>query len=191
MHGDGNGGNGGPPRMSIPEALALMGEPRTPLDRHIRFTAETIADFFTAFSAVNRRCDLLQAEIDRLGDGAGNGVERSGRGLSKEAFELGEDLLDRIEVGRVFGKKQETSAHGLNGVSHGFSFMGAQIVEDDDVVGLKRRDEELFDVGEKSFAVDRTVEHAGRFDAVVAQRGQEGRSLPVAASCWFWSRSRR
>src|SRR5580692_2232662 len=41
------------------------------------------------------------------GDGAGNGVERSGRGLSKEAFELGEDLLDRIEVGRVFGKKQE------------------------------------------------------------------------------------
>jgi hypothetical protein len=62
-----------------------------------------------------------------LGDGAGNGIERSGRGLSKETFELGEDLLDRIEVGRVFGKKQETSAHGLNGVSHGFSFMGAQI----------------------------------------------------------------
>jgi hypothetical protein len=76
-----------------------------------------------------------------LGDGAGNGVERSGGGLSKEAFELGEDLLDRIEVGRVFGKKQEPSAHGLNGVSHGFSFMGAKIVEDDNVVGFERRDE--------------------------------------------------
>src|SRR5580700_9361811 len=96
------------------------------------------------------------------------------------AFELGGDLVGPVEGGRGFGKKQETSAHGLNGVSHGFSFVGAKIVEDDNVVGFERRDEELFDVGEKSFAVDRTVEHAGRLDAVVAQRGEEGRGLPFA-----------
>jgi hypothetical protein len=41
-------------------------------------------------------------------------------------------------------------------------------------LGLSVGTKELFDVGEKSFAVDRTVEHAGRFDAVVTQRGQEG-----------------
>ena len=66
-----------------------------------------------------------------------NGVERSGGSLSNEAFDLGEDLFDRIEVGRVFGKKQEASAGSLNGFPHGFSFMGAKIVEDDDVVGLE------------------------------------------------------
>jgi hypothetical protein len=58
-----------------------------------------------------------------LGNGVRNGVERSGRSLSNEAFDLGEDLFDRIEVGRVFGKKQEASAGRLNGFPHGFSFM--------------------------------------------------------------------
>jgi hypothetical protein len=48
MHGD---GNGGPPRMSIPEALALMGEPRTPLDRLVRFVCEQNADTLTALKA--------------------------------------------------------------------------------------------------------------------------------------------
>ena len=62
---------------------------------------------------------------------------------------------------------RRASAHGLNGVSHGFSFMGAQIVEDDNVVGFERRDEELLDIGAKALAVDRTVEHAGRLDAVL------------------------
>jgi hypothetical protein len=34
-----------------------------------------------------------------LGDGVGDGAERSGRGFSGEAFELGEELFDRVEVG--------------------------------------------------------------------------------------------
>jgi hypothetical protein len=34
-----------------------------------------------------------------LGDGVGDGVERAGRGFSDEAFDLGEELLDRVEVG--------------------------------------------------------------------------------------------
>ena len=39
---------------------------------------------------------------------------------------------------------------------------------------------ELFDIGVEALAVDRSVEQAGRFDAVVAQRGEEGRGLPLA-----------
>ena len=113
-----------------------------------------------------------------------------------------------LRFGRVFGKKQEASAGSLNGFPHGFSFMGAKIVEDDDVVGLEGWDQKLLDIGAKALAVDRTVEHAGRLDAVVAQRGEEGRGLPFAlrdlvagarraepsrraVSCWSWSRSRR
>ena len=40
--------------------------------------------------------------------------------------------------------------------------------------------QELFDKGVEAFAVDGFVEQAGRFDAVVAQRGEEGRRLPAA-----------
>src|SRR3984957_17142578 len=54
------------------------------------------------------------------------------------------------------------------------------VVEGHDVAGLEGRNEELFDVGVEAFAVDRRVEQAGRIDAVVAQRGEEGRGLPAA-----------
>ena len=125
-----------------------------------------------AFGWGNRR--------ESLDDGVGDGVEGSGRGLSNEAFDLGEDLFDRIEVGRIFRKEQETGSSGLDGLSHRLSFVRSEIVEHDDVVGLERWDQKLLDIGAKALAVDGTVEHTGRFDAVVAQRGQEGRGLPFA-----------
>jgi hypothetical protein len=34
-----------------------------------------------------------------LSNGVGDGVEGSGRGFADEAFEFGEELLDRVEVG--------------------------------------------------------------------------------------------
>jgi hypothetical protein len=92
-----------------------------------------------------------------LSNGVGDGVERSGRSLSDEAFEFREDLLDWIEVGRVFGKEQERRAGGLDRVSHRFSFVRSEIVEHGDVVALEGRDQELFDVGEKPLAVDGAV----------------------------------
>jgi hypothetical protein len=45
--------------------------------------------------------DLSKAVCDGIGDG----VEGARRGFSHLPFELGEELLDRIEVGRVFGKE--------------------------------------------------------------------------------------
>ena len=58
--------------------------------------------------------------------------------------------------------------------------MGAEIVKDHDVARLQRRHEELFDIGVEALAVDGPVEQAGRFDAVVAQGGEESRGLPFA-----------
>ena len=53
-----------------------------------------------------------------------------------EAFDLGEDLFDRIEVGRVFGKKREASAGSCCWLSARL-FLCKLGVEDDDVVGLE------------------------------------------------------
>jgi hypothetical protein len=100
--------------------------------------------------------------------------------LSQQGFELGEDLLDRIEIGRVFRQKDEASPDIADRSSHGLSLVGAEIVEDHDVARLQRRREELFDIGVEALAIDGPVEQAGRFDAVVAERGEESRSLPLA-----------
>ena len=60
------------------------------------------------------------------------------------------------------------------------AFVRAEVVHDDDVARLQRRHQELLDVGHEALAVDRAVDDAGRGDAVVAQRGEEGHGAPVA-----------
>jgi hypothetical protein len=115
-----------------------------------------------------------------LSAGLGYGFVASRSRLSQQGFELGEDLLDGIEVGRVFRQEHEARADVADRSSHHLSLVGAQIVEDHDIARLKRRDEELFDIGVEAFAVDGPVEQAGRFDAVVAQGGEESRGLPAA-----------
>ena len=39
-------------------------------------------------------------------------------GFAQEVLELGEDLLDGIEVGRVFRQEEELGAGGADGVAH-------------------------------------------------------------------------
>jgi hypothetical protein len=141
-----------------------------------------------------------------LSDSVGDGVERSRRGFSDEAFEFGEDLLDRVEVGRVSGKKQETRPDGLDGVSHRFSFVGAEVVEDHDVAWLEGRDKELFDIARKRSPLIGPSNRQGAVNPILAKSGEERRRLPTALrdlvdgalasapsrealSCWFSSRS--
>jgi hypothetical protein len=98
----------------------------------------------------------------------------------EERLELGEELLDRVEVGAV-GRQEEQLGAGLaDCLAHGAPFVAAEIVHDDDVAGLQGGNEELLDIGEEASAVDRPVDHAGGIDAVVAQRGQEGHRAPAA-----------
>src|ERR1700753_2022500 len=85
------------------------------------------------------------------------------------------DVFDRIEVGRVFWQEQEAGSDIPDRLAHRFSFMGGKVVEDDNVVGFEGWDEKLLDIGAKALAVDWTVEHAGRLDAVVTQRGEGAR----------------
>jgi hypothetical protein len=58
--------------------------------------------------------------------------------------------------------------------------VAAEIVEDDDVAGLERRHENLFDVSPEAFTVDRSIDNAGGVDAVAAQGGKECERSPAA-----------
>ena len=61
--------------------------------------------------------------------------------------------------------------------------MTAEVVDDDDVAGLERGHQHLFDIGQEAFAVDRPIDHTGSVETVVAQRSKEGQRPPAA----MWS----
>jgi len=73
-------------------------------------------------------------------------------------LDLGEDLLDRVQVRRVFRQEEELGSSRANELAYGFSFVAAEIVHDYDIAGMKRGDEDLFDIGPEALTVDGTVE---------------------------------
>src|SRR6516165_12736569 len=93
-----------------------------------------------------------------LADCGTNGFEGSRGRLSQELLELGEDLLDWVQVRRIFGQKQELGAGRADERPYGLALVAAEIVHDDDVAGAKRGYQDPLDIGSKALAVDRPVE---------------------------------
>lgn len=107
------------------------------------------------------------------------GLDGSGRCVAHQMLELGEDLLDRIEIGTVGRQEQQVRADGTDRLASCFAFVGAEIVEDNDVALGQGRDQNLFHIGCEDIAVDRPVDHPWRVDAVMAQGSDEREGLPV------------
>ena len=101
-------------------------------------------------------------------------------GVPHPMLDLGEGLLDGVEIGRVWRQEPDPCACGPDGVTDGCGFMAAQIVHDHDVAGLQGRQQLLLDIGAEAFTVDRTVEDAWRGEFVATQRPQEGQGSPMA-----------
>ena len=73
-----------------------------------------------------------------------------------------------------------TSPCGPDGAPCAATLVAAQIIENDDVAWGQCWREHLLDIGCEQLAIDWTVDHPGRLDAVVPQGGDEGQRLPVA-----------
>jgi hypothetical protein len=101
------------------------------------------------------------------------------RGGGQQVLELGEDLLDRVEVGRVGREEDELCAGRTDRLADGGAFAAGVVVEDDDVARREGGSEELLDRGQEAHAVDRLVEYARRVDAIVTQGSDEGHRPPV------------
>ena len=95
-------------------------------------------------------------------------------------LELGEDLFDGIEVGRIFGQKEQLGVGGTDGLAYRLALVAAQIVHDDNVAGVERGDQDVLDISSETLAVDRAVEEPWGVDAVMAKGGQERHGFPVA-----------
>jgi hypothetical protein len=87
-------------------------------------------------------------------------------GLSEQGLELGEDLLDRIEVGAVGRQEEQFCTDRADGTAHSFAFVAAEIVNDDDVARLQRWHQHLLDISQEALAIDWTVDDAGRVDPI-------------------------
>ena len=99
---------------------------------------------------------------------------------AQAGFEFGKDLLNGIEVGAVGGQVEQMRADGGNRAAHAPDFMTGQIVHNDAVARLERGGENLFDIGDEAWAIDRAVEDGGGGELVRPQGGNDGRGLPVA-----------
>jgi hypothetical protein len=69
-------------------------------------------------------CAFRRGEaVEQLADGGANGIEVSGRGVAQQMLELGEDLLDRVEVGRVFGQEEQLGSGAADRLANGGSLV--------------------------------------------------------------------
>ena len=100
--------------------------------------------------------------------------------LRSSVLSLAKTCSIGLRSGLIGRQEEQLGAGRADRVAHGLALVTAEIVDDDDVAGLERRHQELLDIGQEAFAVDRPVDHARGVDAVVAQRGEEGQRPPVA-----------
>jgi hypothetical protein len=68
--------------------------------------------------------------------------------------------------------------------------VAAEIVDDDDVAGFERRNQDLPEIGQEAFAVDRAVDDAGRIDPVAPPCGK-ARSASASGRALFFRKAGR
>jgi hypothetical protein len=120
-------------------------------------------------------------EVERRRDQGADLIEAARPRRSQERFELAERELDRIEVRTVGRKKPQVRPGLLKGHPDVGVLVHREIVEHDDIAGLERRDQDLFDVGEKTRTIDRPIKHGWRPESLEAERRDHRMRLPVAA----------
>lgn len=94
-------------------------------------------------------------------------------------LELGEDLLDRVEIGAVGRQEDHMSANGADCCSGGLALVRAKVVQDHDISLCECGDEHRLDIGCEEIAVDRPVDDPWCIDTIMAKRGDEGEGFPV------------
>src|SRR5205809_3148860 len=160
------------PKQQRDRTQAIIGQSCRALERiPNRWQVSVVGEVVCAFggAACGKGCD----------EGGIESVDCPGRGFAKYGLELGEELLDRVEIRAVGRQVEQYCACGFDRLSDTGNLMRAEIVHDDDIAEREGGNEELLDVSAEGLAVDRTVDDAGCRDLVVAQSGEKGAGLPT------------
>ena len=116
--------------------------------------------------------EASQGAFDSIPE-VGDGARSFG---AQERLELGEGLLDAIEVGAV----EQPGSGCLDALADAADLVGGQVVEHDRVAGPEIGHEHSRDVGAEGLPVHCPIEQPGRGDAAGAQARRHGGGLPVA-----------
>lgn len=100
-------------------------------------------------------------------------------GLAEQMFELGEHLLDRVQVRGIGRQEDQPRAFLADGTAYLGPLVAAQIVHDDDIAGLKGRTQDLLHPYDHGLAIDGLIEHERCIDPIVTQRSDERHRAPV------------
>jgi len=100
-------------------------------------------------------------------------------GSAQMGFELGEGLLDRIEVRRVWRQIEKLRPCGLDNLAYHLALVGGQIVHHHDVAALQCRHEALFEIAAEDCTIHWFVDHEGGGHGVMSEAGDKGRDLPM------------
>ena len=95
-------------------------------------------------------------------------------------FELGEDLLDGVQVWAIGRQEQKPGTFGANGGSDRGFLVAGKIVQHHNISLLERRAKLLFDPGGETGSVDRLVENEWCIDPITSKCRDEGHGFPVA-----------
>ena len=98
---------------------------------------------------------------------------------AQQCFEFSEGLLDRVQVGTVGWQVEEACAGTLDCLADAGNLVRTESVHDGDIATAQGGNQHLLDIGEERLGVDRSIEHAGSDQAILAQTGDEGRGIPV------------
>ena len=109
-----------------------------------------------------------------------DGLDRAALCHAQPMLDLGECLLDRIEVWGVGRQERELGAGREDRVACCLRSMATEVVEDDDVARVKLRNQELLDVGAEDDAIDRSVDDAWRGERIGSESGEEREGAPAA-----------
>jgi hypothetical protein len=130
-----------------------------------------VAEVIAAFGWREARDALTEQRPERLDRPTARGAH--------ERFEFGETQFDRIEIRTVRGQIPQCCAGGGDQLLDPVNVMRGQVVRDDHVARGERRDQDLFDVGEKTVAVHRPVDDARRGQSGDPQASDKGARLPA------------
>jgi len=131
-----------------------------------------MSEVIATLLGANGGCDLA--------DAAAKPVYGSLCGFAQMRFDFTEAILDRIEIGRVLRQIAQRCTGRFNCLAHPRYLMRRQIIHDDDIATLERRDKKLPHPFDKCEPVHRSFHHKRCHHAIMSQSGDERDGLPMS-----------
>src|SRR3954470_20664989 len=120
-------------------------------------------------------CKVIEQGADRFPES----ILSSCRRLPEQSLELGEELLDWIEIRGLGRQVKHTGPGRPDRLFDPGDLVKGEIVHRDHVARLQRRCQHLLDVGAEHRTGHRPIEHKRRDDAARPQARHDGRGLPM------------